>query len=524
MKTTPVSSGQLARAAGMISGMILFSRLLGFVREALTANLFTRAETDPFFAAFIIPDFMYYLLVGGALSAAFIPLFSEYLAKGEETEGWKMASTFLNVTIILLACFSLLGMVFARQLAPLQAYQMKEGKLELLVELTRMMFPAVFFTALAGLMGGVLNSYQRFFIPAFGPILYNVGIILGAWFLGPRFGIKGMAFGVVAGAITNFLTQAFAVKKISGYNPFYINLQHPGYKKMIRLMVPAILGLSATQLNIWVTTNMASALPEGSITYLRLAQRLVLLPLGIFASAVSTAFFPTLSQLTAVGKWTEFKENLILGIRVILFITIPSAFGFISMRTEIIRLLYERGEFTPLQSELTAYALFFYSLGLFAHGVIQILPRGFYALKDTVTPVKVSLVTVLLSIGLNFLFLKYTPLQHGGLALSFSLMGVANMLLSFFLLRRKVGGLRSGKLIKTGLQSILAGLGMSVVIRLFLPFWNRFLAGMGLTVNLFRLLQVMGGIGIGVIFYLALAAVLRMEEVKLIEKIIRKNG
>ena len=195
MKATPVSSGQLARTAGMISGMILFSRLLGFVREALTANLFTRAETDPFFAAFVIPDFMYYLLVGGALSAAFIPLFSEYLAKGEEDEGWKMASTFLNVTIILLAFFSLLGIVFARQLAPLQAYQMKEGKLELLIELTRMMFPAVFFTALAGLMGGVLNSYQRFFIPAFGPILYNVGIILGAWFLGPRFGIRDGLWG-----------------------------------------------------------------------------------------------------------------------------------------------------------------------------------------------------------------------------------------------------------------------------------------------------------------------------------------
>lgn len=524
MKTSPVSSGQLARTAGMISGMILFSRLLGFVREALTANLFTRAETDPFFAAFTIPDFMYYLLVGGALSAAFIPLFSEYLAKGEEDEGWKMASTFLNVTIILLACFSLLGMVFARQIAPLQAYQMKEGKLELLIVLTRMMFPAVFFTALAGLMGGVLNSYQRFFIPAFGPILYNVGIILGAWFLGPRFGIKGMAFGVVIGAIANFLTQAFAVKQISGYNPFYINLQHPGYKRMIRLMIPAILGLSATQLNIWATTNMASALPEGSITYLRLAQRLVLLPLGIFASAVSTAFFPTLSQLTAVGKWQEFKENLVLGIRVILFITIPSAFGFITMRTEIIRLLYERGEFTAYQSELTAYALLFYSLGLFAHGVIQILPRGFYALKDTITPVKVSISTVLLSIILNFLFLKYTPLQHGGLALSFSLMGVANMLLSFYLLRKKVGGLRSGKLLKTGIQASIAALGMSVAIRLFLPVWNQFLAGLGLTVNLFRLIQVMGGIGVGVLIYLALAAFLRMEEVKLIKKIIRKNG
>ena len=196
---------------------------------------------------------MYYLLVGGALSAAFIPLFSEYLAKGEEEEGWKMASTFLNLTIILLAVFSLLGMVFARQLAPLQAYDMKEGKLELLVELTRMMFPAVFFTALAGLMGGVLNSYQRFFIPVLGPVLYNIGIILGAWFLGPRFGIKGMAFGVVGGAIVNFLTQAtFVFKTAKGYDLAYLNLRHPGLKRMVVLMIPALVGLSATQLNIWL--------------------------------------------------------------------------------------------------------------------------------------------------------------------------------------------------------------------------------------------------------------------------------
>ena len=523
MKITPDSSGKLARTAGMISGMILFSRLLGFVRETITANLFTRAETDPFFAAFVIPDFMYYLLVGGALSAAFIPLFSEYLAKNEEEDGWRMASTFLNVTIILLAVFSLLGIIFARQIAPLQAYQMKEGKLELLIELTRMMFPAVFFTALAGLMGGVLNSYQRFFVPVFGPILYNVGIILGAWFLGPRFGIKGMAFGVVIGAIVNFLTQAFfAIKKIKGYNPLYINLQHPGFQKMIRLMLPAVLGLSATQLNIWVTTNMASALPEGSITYLRLAQRLVLLPLGIFATAVSTAFFPTLSQLAAVRKWKEYKDNLILGIQVILFITIPSAVGFIVMRTEIVRLLYERGEFSAQQTDLTAYALFFYSLGLFAHGVIQILPRGFYALKDTITPVKVSISTVVLSIVLNFIFLRFTPLQHGGLALSFSLMGVANMVLSFYLLRKKVGGLRSGKLIQTGLQSTLAALGMALAIRLFMPPWDRFLTGLALTTNLFRLLQVAGGIGLGVIIYVALAALLRMDEVKLIKRMLRR--
>lgn len=508
----------------MISGMILLSRLLGFVREVITTTFFTRAETDPFYAAFTIPDFMYYLLVGGALSAAFIPLFSEYLAKGDEEEGWKMASTFLNLTILLLAGFSLLGIVFARQLAPLQAYNMKEGKLELLVELTRMMFPAVFFTALAGLMGGVLNSYQRFFIPVLGPVLYNIGIIFGAWFLGPRFGIKGMAFGVVGGAIINFLTQATFVLKIAkGYNLSYLNIRHPGLKRMLVLMVPALLGLSATQLNIWITTNMASALPEGSITYLRLAQRLVLLPLGIFAMAVSTAFFPTLSQLTAVGKWEEFKERLALGIRVILYITIPSAAGFISMRLPIIRLLFERGEFTAAQTEMTAYALFFYSLGLFAHGAIQILPRGFYALKDTITPVKVTISTVLLSILLNLFFLNLTNLQHGGLALSFSLMGIANMLISIFLLRKKVGGIRGGKIVKTGLQSFLAAVGMGLIIHGFLPVWNYFLLGLGLTKNWFNLLQVMGGIAIGVLSYLFLTALLRMEETKLLKKLLKRK-
>ena len=505
----------------MISGMILFSRLLGFIREAITANLFDRAQTDPFFAAFIIPDFMYYLLVGGALSAAFIPLFSEYLAKDEEEEGWKMASTFLNLTILLLAFFSLLGMIFARQLAPLQAYKMKAGKLQLLVELTRMMFPAVFFTALAGLMGGVLNSYQKFFIPVFGPVLYNIGIILGAWFLGPRYGIKGMAIGVVLGAIANFLTQAtFVLKLTKGYDLFYINLKHPGFKRMLILMLPSLLGLSATQINIWVTTNMASALSEGSITYLRLAQRLILLPIGIFAMAVSTAFFPTLSQLTAKGKWGEFRENLSLGIRVILFITIPSAVGFISMRTEIVRLLYERGEFTPFQTAMTAYALFFYSLGLFAHGAIQILPRGFYALKDTITPVMVTITTVILSILLNLFFLKYTNLQHGGLALSFSLMGIANMLISLVLLKKKIGGVKGDQILRTFIESLFAAAGMGVIIRITLPYWNKILLGLGLTRNLFNLLQVAGGIGIGITIYLLLALLLKMEEVKLLKKML----
>jgi len=525
MNNAEISSpGGLAKTAGMISGMIFLSRLLGLVRETIVGRFFERVETDSFFAAFIIPDFMYYLLVGGALSAAFIPLFSGYLARKEEKEGWLMTSTFLNVTIIFLAVFTILGMVFARRLAPLVAYDFRGAQLDLLVDLMRMMFPAVFFTALAGLMGGVLQSYRRFFIPALGPVIYNIGIILGAFYLGPHFGIKGMAFGVVLGAMANFFTQAVYVgKSTSGYDPFYINTRHAGFRKMLVLMLPALIGLSATQFNNWVTIAMASGLTEGSITALRFGQRLVLLPLGIFAMAISTAFFPTLARFTAQKKWEEFKNNVALGIRAILFITIPSGVGFILLRYEIIRLIFEYEKFTPQHTEMTAYALLFYSLGLFAHGAIQILPRGFYALKDTVTPVKITVFTVALSILLNLFFLKYTGLKHGGLALSFSLMGIVNMLLSIFMLRRKVGGIRGWMILRTFIFSCFAAAGMGLAIGLLKSPWNSVLRLAGLGGAWFILFQVIGMIGIGLIAYLAMSRLFHMEELEIIMKLIKRR-
>ncbi|HHU52355.1 MAG TPA: murein biosynthesis integral membrane protein MurJ, partial [Firmicutes bacterium] len=361
-------------------------------------------------------------------------------------------------------------------------------------------------------------------VPVLGPVLYNIGIILGAYFLGPHFGIKGMATGVVVGAMANFFLQAaFVLHSTKGYNPFYLNLKHPGFKRMLVLMVPALVGLSATQLNIWVSTTMASGLAEGSITALRFGQRLVLLPIGIFAMAISTAFFPTLSRLSAQERWEQFKTDFSTGIRVIIFIMIPSAVGFIILRYEIINLLFQGGEFTAAHTELTAYALLFYSLGLFAHGVIQLLPRGFYALKDTVTPVKVTLATVALSIILNLLFLNYTNLGHGGLALSFSLMGIANMLLSSYFLRRKLGGIKESAILHTLLLSLVAAVGMGIVLMYALNPWNAFLMTIGLKGKVFIAFQVGGGIGIGIITYLALAYVLNMEELKLLRRIVGRR-
>lgn len=519
------TSGGLAKTAGMVSGMIFISRLLGLAREMIVGRFFDRADTDAFFAAFVIPDFMYYLLVGGALSAAFIPLFSGYLARGEEEEGWRMTSTFLNITIIFLSAFTLFGMIFARRLAPLVAYDFRDQQLNLLVQLIRMMFPAVFFTALAGLMGGILHSYRRFFIPALGPVIYNTGIILGAFYLGGRFGIKGMAVGVVVGAMANFFTQAFYVAKITGggYDPSYLNPRHPGFRKILVLMLPALVGLSATQLNNWVTINMASGLAEGSITALRFAQRLVLLPLGIFAMAISTVFFPTLARFAARKKWKDFQDNLALAVRAIFYITVPSGVGFIILRYNIIQLLFEYNKFTAQDTQMTAYALFFFSFGLFAHGAIQILPRGFYALKDTVTPVKITGSTVVLGIILNFIFLRYTGLKHGGLALSFSLMGIVNMFASILLLRRKIGSIRGRSLLHTLVFSLLSAAGMGVVIGLLQKPWGNFLALFNLSGFWLILFHTSGMIGVGLLVYLFLSKILRMEELEILWKLVRRR-
>lgn len=523
------STEQAAKAAGLISLMFLLSRILGFVRENLSARLFNRFETDAFFAAFIIPDTMYYLLVGGALSAAFIPVFTEYLAKGEEEEGWRVASTFINTTVLLLAVFTVLGVVFAEGLVPLEAPHFRAEKMILLVELTRIMFPAVCFTALAGLMGGTLNSYQHFLAPALGPVFYNVAIIGGSFWLGPRFGIKGMAVGVVIGAIGNFLIQVSFLRKLSGkHYRFCFELSNPGFRRMLILMLPALIGLSATQINLWITNVMASSLPEGSISYLRFANRLIQLPIGIFASGIAVAFFPLLSRLSAQNQMEPFKENLSLALRAIFFVMIPSAVGLMVLRYPIVKLLFEGQEFTPQHTMLTAYALFFYSLALFAHAAILLLPRAFYALQDTRTPVIVSIVSISLSIFLNWYFLKFTHLGVGGFALSFSIMGLVNMLLLMFILKRKINGIHGHAILKSFLKTTVASLVMGLVIYAAKLGLTHFIHGKAISGHLESALMVVVGMGLGVLTFFLIAWLLKMEEIEtalgiLKRKLLRKR-
>ncbi|HHT73454.1 MAG TPA: murein biosynthesis integral membrane protein MurJ [Firmicutes bacterium] len=505
------TSGRVARAAGIVMFFILVSRILGFVRERAIAEVFGRTGvTDVFFAAFSIPDLMYQLLVGGALSSAFIPVFTQYLAKGEEEEAWYAASVFLNLIVLALAVFMILGVIFTPSLAPLVGIGFGGEQRELLILLMRVTFPAVFFTALSGLAMGVLHSYQRFTLPALGPIIYNLGQILGAYLLGPIVGIMGMAVGTILGSIGSFSLQLpQVIRKAKGYYRPVIDLSHPGIRRMGRLMLPAVIGLSISQINIIVGQNLASLLETGSIVALRLANRLINFPLGIFAMGISTAIFPTLSSLVARGEMLEFRRTFSFGLRVVFFITIPSAVGMACLSVPIVRLLFESGEFTAADTAATAYALLFYAPGLIAQAGIQILTRIYYSLQDTITPVKIGLVTVVINFLLSFSLLKLTALNHGAIALAYSITSIINMLIALVILRRKLGGIDGHRVVLTVLKSTAAAIVMGIGVY----YAGSYLGGrVDLARGLGRLLQVSGSIFVGVILYLASAALLKMEE------------
>lgn len=512
MGVNQMSNRQVARNATIVMIGIFISRVLGLVRERAVAQVFGRTQqTDAYFAAFGIPDLMYYLLVGGALSAAFIPVFTSYLAQDDEETAWHVASTFITATVILLLIFTVVGEIFTPQLAPLVAYDYSGEQLALLVQLMRIVFPAVLFTALAGLEMGVLNSYQHFTAPVVGPILYNLGIIAGAYVLGPKYGVFGMAVGLVVGAFGNFAIQLPVLLRYTrAYRPI-LDLRHPGIRKMGALMLPAMVGLSVNQLNLMISQNLASGLAEGSITALRLANRLMQFPLGVFAMGISTAVFPLLTRLAATNAYKELKETYSLGLRTVLIITIPASLGLLVLGEPIVRFLFQTGEFTVADTQATAYALFFYALALPALSGIQLTSRMFYALYDTKTPVKIGILSVIVSTALSLLFLNFTGLDYGGLALAFSVATTVNFIVYILILRKKLGGIDGGRILTSVVKSSLASLVMGVVVYLSSNLVGQWVS---LATTRGRLLQMAIPMLIGIIVYGVFLLAFRMEELE----------
>lgn len=510
--------GGVFQVAGMLMITMSISRVLGYVRDVVMVGEFGMSpQTDAYTAAFQIPDFFYYILVGGALSSAFIPIFSGYIANKQEEDGWIVASTVLNTVLIIGSVLIALGLVFAPQLVRLLV-EFKEESFALTVLLTRVMFAQSFFMCLSGISQGILHSYKRFSAPAIGSMLYNLAIVAIGMIFSEKIGILAFTLGVVFGAFLNFAVQIPDLISIGfKYRPV-LDYHHPGVQKFFRLLGPVLLGLSVTHLNLFITTNLGSRLGEGVITALHYAQRIMQLPVGIFAIAIAVAVFPTMTSHAARGEIDLYLKDLSLGFRTIIFITLPAAVGLAVLRLPIVRAMYLLGKGTMDSVEVASTALLFYCVGLVGYSAQQLLNRGFYALQDSKSTVVINVMSIIVNIVLSFVLVQ--PLGYIGLATAYSVSGLVSMVLLLVFLRRKLGHMDGRRMLQSALQCVLASAIMAAAVLLF-THWSE--GAWDMTNKMVQVMQVIGGVVIGAIVYGAAALAMRMEETELVLSIVKRK-
>ena len=516
-----VPTQHLTAAASVVSGGTFVSRVLGYVRDMLIAHRFGGGlHADAFFVAFRIPNMARELLGEGALSAGFIPVFTETLTKEGRPSAFRMAGRAFWVMALILLVVCAIGAWSAPGLVHLIApgFGAEPEKLDLTVALTRVMFPYLFFIGLTALMMGVLNSLGHFAAPALSPALLNIAMILCLIFLVPRLEepVYALAYGVLGGGVLQLLSQFPPAGRrgvtLTPTGPW----RDPALARIGRLMAPGIAGLAVTQLNVFITTLLASFLVEGSISYLYYAFRLVHLPIGLIGVAGATAVFPAMAA-AAQRSPEDLKKTLVFALRLTLFLTIPALLGLAIFRQPIIHLLFERGAFTRGMTAATAQVVLGYSLGLCFFVANRVLVPAFYAFQDTTTPVKAGAVAVASNILFSLVLMG--PLEAAGLAVATSLASVVNFTLLIVLLRRHVGPLPGKDLARSLTKTGLAGLGMAATCLILQVLWPW--GGHGLLPQLGHLV---GGLGLGTAVFLGVAAFLGCEEVQVLRKLFQRRS
>jgi len=499
----------VVRATGAIGLATLISRILGFVRDVVVARAFGAGlATDAFFVAFRIPNLLRRLLAEGALSPAFVPVFSEYLWTRPGDEFLRMVRSVATAFFLILCLVSLLGILLAPWIVGLMApgFSAVPHKTELATRLTRLMFPYLLFVGLAALATGILNVHRRFFAPALGPVALNLCMIASVLFLVPRLDVPiiGLAAGVLAGGLGQFLLQLPDLRRAGVPLAPSAELFHPALARIAALLGPSVLGLAAVQLNVFVNTLLASLLRDGSISYLYYADRVMEFPLGVFGIAVATAALPPMAEQAARHDLRRLAETLNFALRLSCFVAVPASVGLLLLRVPIVRVLFERGEFRSADTEATAWALGFYALGLTSFATARIAAQTFYALGDVKTPVRVGILSVFLNVALA-LGLMW-PLAHGGLALASSCASTFNVLVLLKLLRRRLGSV-GGRALLGSLGKIGVGSGcLAIWCGLILWVWPTSpskLADAGVLV---------AAIAGGATLYAGVSALLRAEE------------
>ncbi len=423
------------------------SRVLGLVREQVFAGLFGAGYVyDAFVVAFRIPNLLRDLFAEGALSAAFVTVFSAYDKQRTQEETWQLAANVLNFILVSLCLIILLMFFFAEEIVALLApdFSLVAGKAELTVKLTRIMLPFLVFISLSAVVMGMLNTKGRFFIPAIASSFFNLGSLLGGTSLAyilPHYGqpaIVGMAIGTLIGGLLQLGVQLPAAYKTGfRYTPS-LRVSDPGLRRILALMIPAIIGLSATQINLFVNTNFAASCAEGSVSWLYYAFRLVQLPIGVFGVALSIATLPILAKQAADKDIEAVKGTMVSSLTMVFALTVPATAGLIILSQPIIRLIYQHGAFTAIDTLATADTLCLYAIGLFAYSANKVLVPVFYALDKTKYPVIASFLAIIC----NIVIIKFTidTYQHRAIALSTSCTMLINFVFLMIVLYRNLNG------------------------------------------------------------------------------------
>lgn len=537
----------VARSAGIVSIAVMFSRVLGLVREMIFARYFGAGFlNDAYQVAFRIPNVLRDLFAEGALSAAFVKVFTDYQVNKSEQEAWKLASLVMNALAVVLSVITILGILFSRQFVDLIAKGFSPEKAALATTLTQIMFPFILLVALAAVAMGVLNTKGIFGIPASASTVFNVvsifvGLGMAYWLSGggwlnsasqdavppttAQWAIIGMAIGTLIGGAAQFLMQVPSLFKIGFRFSPVLSFTDEGVRKVMALMAPAILGTSAVQINVLVNTFFVSDI-NGGISWLGYAFRLMQFPIGVFGVAVGTASVPVLSRMASEGKFDDFRRTLSSSLKLVFLLTLPSACGLIVLGQPIISLIYEHGgKFTAADTNMTALALAGYAIGLTGYAAIKVLSPAFYALNDAKTPMIIALcsiaVNALASYGFRQVLDSY-GYGHVGVALATSSVALVNFFALALMMRKRISRIDGGEIIASFLKIAVASIVMSVVCY----FSYHFLANQFVAKTLIaKFVEALVPIALGGITFILMAKVLHVEEVsKLYNSFARKIG
>lgn len=550
----------VARSAGIVSIAVMFSRVLGLVRETVFARFFGAGFLyDAFLVGFRIPNLLRDLFAEGALSAAFVKVFTDYQLKKSEEEAWRLASLIFNALAVVLSAVTILGILLAPLLVKAITYNYlgdpvhyyPPEKAALATTLMQIMFPFILLVALAALAMGVLNTKGRFGIPASASTAFNIasivfGLLFAFWLSGgewefstdkiavpsnaAQWAIIGMSIGTLIGGAAQFLIQVPSLLKVGFRFSPRLSFRDPGVRHVMRLMAPAMIGTSAVQVKVLVDTVVASGI-EGGISWLSYSFRLMQFPIGVFGVAIGTAAIPALSRLASSDNIAGFRSTLSDAIKLVFLLAIPSACGLVVLADPIIALIYQRGVFTGFDTNMTAWSLAAYSVGLSGYAAIKVMAPSFYALDDAKTPMYVSLAAILVHVPASFGFMQLFSMigvsperpngfGHVGVALATSTVALFNFIALTLLMRRKIGRINGREISAAFLKIVIAAAVMSAVCY----FSYRYLNGYFLEKTFFiRLAEAFIPIASGGVTFLGMAKLLRITEIEQMIGVLRKK-